>query len=147
MRVIRVDDDVWRLLQKRASAFEDTPNSVLRRILKVNGARSRKNTAPRIPCGERTPQKDFRQPILRSLVEKGGSGKTAEVLARIEGILGDKLTDADRATLKQGEIRWRNTAQFERYAMVGDGLLKKNSARGVWELTEKGIKLAAKELG
>ncbi len=147
MRVIRVDDDVWRSLQKRASAFEDTPNSVLRRILKVNGARSRKNRAPRIPRGERTPQKDFRQPILRALYEKGGSGKTPEVLARVAGILGDKLTDADRATLKQGEIRWRNTAQWERNAMVKDGLLKKGSTRGVWELTEKGIKLAEKELG
>jgi restriction system protein len=147
MRVIRVDDDVWRLLQKRASAFEDTPNSVLRRILKISGARSRKNTAPRIPRGERTPQEDFRQPILRSLYEKGGSGKTAEVLARVEGIVGDKLTDADRATLKQGEVRWRNTAQWERNVMVEDGLLKKSSPRGVWELTEKGIKLAEKELG
>jgi restriction system protein len=147
MRVIRVDDDVWRLLQKRASAFEDTPNSVLRRILKINGARSRKNGAPQIPRGERTPQKDFRKPILQALYEKGGSGKIAEVLARVEEIFGDNLTEADRATLKQGEIRWRNTAQWERNAMVRDGLLKEDSPRGVWELAEKGIKLAEKELG
>src|SRR5262245_53475552 len=130
MRVIRVDDDVWRALQKKALPFADTPNSVLRRILKVNGTRSQKKAAKRIPRGERTPQEIFRQPILRALYEKGGSGKTAEVLDRIEEILGSKLTNADRASLSHGEIRWRNTAQWERNVMVDEGLLKKNSPRG-----------------
>lgn len=32
MPVVRVDDDVWKWLQKHARPFEDTPNSVLRRI-------------------------------------------------------------------------------------------------------------------
>ena len=142
MRVIRVDDEVWRALQKKALPFEDTPNSVLRRVLKVNGVRSRKNAAPRLPRGQRTRQEDFRQPILRALYEMGGSGKTTEVLDRVKEMIGDKLTDADHATMKRGEIRWRNTAQWERNTMVEDGLLKKNSPRGIWELTEKGIKLA-----
>ena len=30
---IRVDDEVYALLQERAEAFIDTPNTVLRRIL------------------------------------------------------------------------------------------------------------------
>ena len=33
MPVIRVDDDVWRELQRRAVPLVDTPNSVLRKIL------------------------------------------------------------------------------------------------------------------
>ncbi|WP_137233866.1 DUF4357 domain-containing protein [Streptomyces sp. BPSDS2] len=32
-RTIRVDDDVFAALQKRAEPFTDTPNSVLRRLL------------------------------------------------------------------------------------------------------------------
>ncbi|MFC1848386.1 hypothetical protein ACFLXV_03660 [Chloroflexota bacterium] len=32
-RVVRIDDDVWAELQRRAVPFEDNPNSVLRRIL------------------------------------------------------------------------------------------------------------------
>ncbi len=35
-------------------------------------------------------------------------------------------------------IRWRNTAQFARNTMVRKGLLKSNSARGIWEITEAG---------
>lgn len=34
---IRVDDDVFSALQKRAKPFVDTPNSVLRRLLGLNG--------------------------------------------------------------------------------------------------------------
>jgi Mrr N-terminal domain len=146
MRVIRVDDDVWRSLQKKALAFEDTPNSVLRRVLKVNGARAGKPAAKRIPRGERTAQEDFRPLILQVLYEEGGSGKTAEVLDRIGEMLASKLTNADRASMKHGEIRWRNTAQWERNAMVDEGLLKKSSPRGTWELTDKGIKTAEQEL-
>src|SRR5438128_1218396 len=140
MRVIRVDGDVWRALQRKAMAFEDTPNSVLRRILKINGNRSRSTARRRLPRGDRTPQEVFRQPILEALHVKGGSSQTAEVLDRVGHILGNKLTSADRAKLSHGEIRWRNTAQWERNVMVEEGLLKRNSPRGVWELTEKGIK-------
>ena len=31
-KVIRIDDEVWAELQKRARPLEDTPNSVLRRV-------------------------------------------------------------------------------------------------------------------
>ena len=37
MRVIRIDDDVYQALQKLARPFVDTPNSVLRRLLGLNG--------------------------------------------------------------------------------------------------------------
>jgi len=33
MRKIEVDEDVWSFLKKNAEPFEDTPNSVLRRLL------------------------------------------------------------------------------------------------------------------
>jgi len=38
---IRVDDDVFSALQKRAKPFVDTPNSVLRQLLGLNGKRRR----------------------------------------------------------------------------------------------------------
>ena len=42
------------------------------------------------------------------------------------------------------EIRWRNTAQWCRNSMVQEGLLKEGSARGIWEISDKG-KAALKE--
>lgn len=37
MPVIRVDDEVWKELQRRAEPLVDTPNSVLRRIFGLTG--------------------------------------------------------------------------------------------------------------
>ncbi|MCC7571175.1 winged helix-turn-helix domain-containing protein, partial [Candidatus Micrarchaeota archaeon] len=35
--------------------------------------------------------------------------------------------------------RWRNTAQWARNSMVNEeGFLKKDSPRGIWEISEKG---------
>ncbi|MBA3063704.1 MAG: hypothetical protein FP833_12280, partial [Atribacteria sp.] len=36
--------------------------------------------------------------------------------------------------------RWRNTAMWEKSHMVKDGLLKSDSPRGIWEISEKGKK-------
>lgn len=142
MKAIRIDDDVWASLQKKASAFEDTPNSVLRRVLgidKANGKRHGKNRAAR---GTRTPQSAFREPLFRVLYEYGGSGKMAEVVDRVGDMMSEQLNEVDRQKLDTGDVRWRNAVQWERNEMVKDGLLKKDSPRGVWELTAKGIKTA-----
>ena len=40
--------------------------------------------------------------------------------------------------------RWRNAAQWARYSMVKKGLLKSDSPRGIWELTDKGMQQAEK---
>lgn len=139
MRTIRVDDDVWQALQKKAVAFEDTPNTVLRRVLRVDGKKRRKSRRHRAAPGKKTPQHVYRKPLLRVLYEMGGSGNVADVLERVERILARQLNEVDRGRLAHGEPRWRNTAQWERNVMVQDGLLKKKSPRGVWELTAKGI--------
>jgi len=44
--------------------------------------------------------------------------------------------------MSSGTVRWRNAVQFERNQMVQEGLLKKTSAHGMWELTTKGVAAA-----
>jgi len=39
-RVVRIDDEVWSELQRRAIPLEDNPNSVLRRVLGLAGKES-----------------------------------------------------------------------------------------------------------
>ena len=43
------------------------------------------------------------------------------------------IDEADKRILKSNQERWWNAAQWERYFMTHDGLLKK-SPRGCWEL-------------
>lgn len=132
---IRIDDDVWNYLKKKAEPFEDTPNSVLRRLFRLE----RKSHRPRrIPTGTRTPQDAFRTPILKSLVELGGKASVGQVLTRVETRMANTLKPIDTQKISTGMIRWRNSAMWERNAMVDEGLLSQHSPRGVWEITAKG---------
>jgi len=51
----------------------------------------------------------------------------------------EQLTEDDLKSLPSGtDIRWRNTAQWERLNMVKEGLLRDDSPTGVWEISEAG---------
>lgn len=89
--------------------------------------------------GEITPQRKYRIPILKTLIEMRGRGRMSEVLKRIEREIGDKFTTKDREMLpSRTSIRWRNAAQWERQKMKEEGLLRDDSPPGIWEITQKG---------
>jgi hypothetical protein len=135
MPIIRIDNDVWAYLKRKAEPFEDTPNSVLRRLFRLE-RRGRKGR--RIPRGSRTPQDVYRVPILKALIELGGKGKVDQVLNRVEKRLANTLKPVDMEKISSGMIRWRNSAMWERKGMVDEGLLSHDSPRGVWEITPQG---------
>jgi hypothetical protein len=137
MRTIRIDDEVWQELKKRAVPLEDTPNAVLRRLLGLDGEETRERSPRR---GGITPKEESRLPILEALVEMGGRGRVNDVLARVEKKIEDRLKRGDYEKVSTGEFRWRNNARGERASMAREGLLKpmSGSARGYWEITEKG---------
>jgi len=98
-------------------------------------------TPSRVARGSTTPDKDYRMPILSSLVEAGGKSRTKDVLKSVEEKLMGILTETDYEKLPSGrDIRWSNRAMWERLSMVEVGLLKppSESGRGIWEITEKG---------
>ncbi len=67
----------------------------------------------------------------------------AEILDGVFEKVKDRLTDADRERLPSGtDVRWPNTAAWGRFTMVDAGLLKSDSPRGTWELTEAGTEAA-----
>jgi hypothetical protein len=92
--------------------------------------------------GEITPHTDFYSSILQSLVEMGGSGKTALVLDQVGEKMKGALKALDYAVLPSDgkSIRWRNSAQWARNAMVNEDGRMKKTKNGVWEISEKGRK-------
>lgn len=141
MPTIRVDNDVWNYLKKRAQPFEDTPNTVLRRLLRLE---RRAPKSRRIAAGRRTPQPAYRMPILEALHELGGRAKADDVLRRVERRMKGTLKPVDLQKLSTGVFRWRNSAMWERQAMVDEGLLASDSPRGIWELAGRGRELLRK---
>lgn len=62
------------------------------------------------------------------------------MLDRVGQIMTGVLKDVDYQPLASSpdNLRWRNAAQWARNSMVQEGLLKADSPRGVWEITDKG---------
>lgn len=101
---------------------------------------SRKSAAKtkRAPRGSLLPQQEYEGPLLQSLIELGGRAPTSEVVERTGTHLHDKLTPADREVLDSGEVRWKNRVQFVRLGLIKQGLIAKDSPRGLWEITDAG---------
>jgi len=80
------------------------------------------------------------QPILQALAGLGGKGKMADVLDKVLALMKPVLKDVDFQPLASDPEtpRWRNAAQWARNTMVQDGLIKSDSPRGTWEMTDAG---------
>lgn len=159
MVTIDIDSEVWESLQKSAVPFVDDPNSVLRRLLDLDGegpasAQERPDGsgdgpggAPaakgeRAPLGSLLPEEEYELPILRELARRGGSAPAREITEAVGKLLGDRLTARDRQRLHSGDIRWENRVHFTRLTLRKRGLIKGGSPRGTWELTERGHQAA-----
>jgi hypothetical protein len=102
--------------------------------------RAERRNLGKLRKGVRTPEAAYYRPILQVLAQMGGVGKAGDVLDRVGQIMKPTLKKVDYDPLASGpdNPRWRNAAQWARNSMVRDGLLKADSPRGVWEMTEKG---------
>jgi len=104
----------------------------------TSSATKRQEISGRLSKGLRTPEQEFWRPILEALVELGGSAPMSQVLDRVEHKMKSTLNEYDYGHLSSGAVRWRNAAQWARLNMINHGLLKSDSPRGTWEITEKG---------
>ncbi len=101
-----------------------------------------RTSTKRIPRGKKTPEDAYREPILNALSELGGKGTTSEVLDKVYEQLKDVLNQFDKQPVPSvpSQQRWRHTAQIVRNKMMNEGLVKKNSPRGIWEISTAGTK-------
>lgn len=149
---IRIDDEVYVWLQEQAKPFEDTPNSVLRRIAGLESSKSELSKKHAFSKEEddtgvqKTPQRAYREPLLRILNKHGGEAPRSQVLKELESMLGERFTTHDRRKIKTGAVRWERTAEWEVKILRDEQLIQpvNPNARGVWALTQKGKDAARK---
>lgn len=173
---IEIDDDVFEHLKSQAEPFTDTPNTVLRRLLNMNGgvalpsqptttARSdspEKQLAPRsgkrgkgkkqarrtrAASGTLLPEQAYEKPLLRALVDAGGEAPYRNVLDSVGQSLERALMPADFEKLSSGGIRWHSRLQFVRLRLIERGELDRDAPRGVWRITDAGRKALANKTG
>jgi hypothetical protein len=111
--------------------------------------KARRRALGRLGRGLRTREEAYFGPILSTLIELGGTAKMADVLPRVEkrmkGIL--KKVDYEPLASNRDMPRWKNTAQWARNTLVRDGLMKSESRKGVWEISDAGKDWVAKASG
>ncbi len=133
------------------TTFRDKVLSLQKEWKNLFGSSTRIKRVPkeRLKKGARTPEDFFRAPILLALSDLGGSAPLNDVLNNVYKIVKGKLNKHDLRPIPSNPkiVRWQNTAQWCRYSMVKEGLLKSDSPRGVWELTEEGKREALRIKG
>jgi len=113
---------------------DDSPELALVEKIFHGRHRTRKSATLQV-----TPQNAYRLPILEALEQLNGRGRVQEVLTIVYEKLEERLTQDDLEPLPSGEVnRWTNKAMWERLRMVHEGLLRNDSPKGVWEITEAG---------
>ena len=84
----------------------------------------------------KTPGEVLRAEIIKALRKHNGRASSKDVVQEVGRQLEGKLLPHDMDKTQTGVIIWENNTCWERYLMVQDGLLKKGSPRGIWELEE-----------
>lgn len=80
-----------------------------------------------------TPPDALKPHIVTVLEDAGGELDADELFLELEVRLEEQLTDADRETTPEGELRWRYAARRARQTLVAEGLMTKGRP-GVWAL-------------
>jgi hypothetical protein len=113
----------------------------LTKILKELGlsiTRTKTNRKPvKRGTGPKTEQPVLREHIIKALKHFGGQATMHQVLDWMGEQLKEKFTPRDLSKRKHGEIVWRNNTAWERHQMVTEGILKSDSPRGIWGLSEE----------
>jgi len=88
--------------------------------------------------GVRHSKTDYRVPLLRALVDLGGSAPSRKVIDHVGEAMKGQLSAWDRGKRPQGVVRWKNDVAWCRNDLKNEGLLSANSPVGIWEITEAG---------
>lgn len=145
MPVIRISDATFARLQTHARPLEDTAEDVVCLALDALDKSKGVKPAPAKPKktrrrGNKTPQRDFRLPLMKVLLELGGSAEVKNIREKMLPAMKSRLSEDDFEAVSTGEERWWNATCWERSDLVKEGLFRDDSPRGVWELSDEGIK-------
>lgn len=100
---------------------------------------SRQTGQDKLQVGLRTKNSDFHMPILRALVNRGGSMQFADLIVILSHYLKDKLNQYDLGLLPDGKtVRWVNNVGWAKSKLIDAGYLSSTAPKGTWEITLAG---------
>ncbi len=139
MPVVRISEGLFKEVQKYAEPLVDNFETALWKALglrRPNQVRYNEHGQSRV--GPLTPPREIWKPLLEALVETGGRASRAEVHKAVGNKMNNRLRPGDYETNRDGTTKWGKQLDFQRLAMVHEGLLESNSPRGTWVITDSG---------
>lgn len=140
--------DEARTQAEKVTAFRDKVAALRKEWVTISGSeaeedeetKAERRNLGRLRKGLRTPEAAYYLPILKALIELGGSAKMQSVLDKVYKAMKPILKDVDHEPLASDPDmpRWRNSAQWARNTMRQEGLIKDDSPHGTWEITQAG---------
>jgi hypothetical protein len=149
-RLLTVADDAPALAIKpstthRAPAAATSEARSPRTTGSASAPRRKASGRKRAPSDQLLPEQAYELPILRVLEIAGGRLPTSEAIAAVQTLVDDKLLPMDRDMLDSGKPRWESRVVFTRLRLIKSGLLKDDSPRGIWEISDAGREYLAQE--
>lgn len=136
--VTSVSNKTSLVLNQLLDEFENIANELKERLGRsssLNNENKPKRKHSRSPI---TDSKMLQEHIIKALKKLGGSAPINDVIEEMEKMLDGKFLPRDlewrNAT---NEPVWQNNTRWERQRMKKQGILKSNSHRGIWELSEE----------
>jgi len=147
MPVVRISEELFKEVQKYAEPLVDNFETALWKALRAHGRLSsvRINKRSSRGAGELTPPGEFWKPILEALVERGGQASRVEVHKTVEKKMNGQLKPGDYKLNRDGTTKWSKQVDYQRLAMVHEGLIQSSSLWGIWEITDKGKQWLSQE--
>ncbi len=140
MPVIRISDATYARLQSHAKPFEDSPESIIVKALTaldmMTGESSVMAEPKKRSDSPKLPQKEFRVPLLMTLLRLRGSAPAKIVRSAMEPLMAARLREGDYESVSTGDPRWWNAICWERSDLVKEGFIRDDSDRGIWEISE-----------
>ena len=84
------------------------------------------------------PRQRYCLPILEVLEIHGGALPTNDVLTQVYQLMEDELRSIDKSRRSDGQFYWENRTHDMRRELVSKGLMKDDSPRGIWEISNEG---------
>ena len=150
MRTIKIDDEIWEILKKAATPFEDEPNDALRRLLGLPDEKSRRLPPTASGAnggggpqggGARFDRTKIEETIVEIIRERGGRTMIKDPTSgfNIYEEVADRVgvsREVQKRLTPTGENAWRAEVGFARKNLEQRGLIAPTieSGRGVWKL-------------
>ena len=132
------DDSPWGIWEISNAGLEHLCDMDVQKSLQSATLNAFSHEHSAEPSDTPLPRTSYALPILKALIQLGGSAITSEVLRTVRQLMENELKPIDLSQRPAGHLYWENRVHDMRRELINRGLMIANSPRGIWEISDTG---------